>query len=337
MAGPTRISDVIVPETFNAYMMVSTTETADVFKSGIVQPNADMARNLSGGGYVFQTPFWNDLASTGSKIGSDDPAKILTPDKIGSSKLKFRRQFRTNAWSSADLASELAGDNPMTRIQSRVSEWWNRDFNSITIATLNGVINSNIANNSGDMVYNAGVGTGGSAPTAAISATHILNAKQTMGDKANELKMIMMHSRIFTNLQIANLIAYIPNSQGVVNIPTYLGYQVLVSDTCPVVASGNDFIYVSYLCAPGVLGWAEKPPAMPVETDRKPAQGNGAGIEELYTRRQFALHPNGFDWLDATVTDEFPTNAELELAGNWVRKYPERKHIPFVALRTLNG
>lgn len=333
----TRISDVIVPETFNAYMMVSTTEKADLFQSGIVTPNGDMAANLTGGGITFQTPFWNDLSNTGSKIGSDDPAKVLTPDKIGSSKMQFRRQFRTQAWSTADLASELAGANPLTAIQSRVSEWWNRDLNRITIATLNGVINSNIANNGGDMVYNAGVGVGGSAPTAAIGATAILEAKQTMGDKSEELKMIMMHSRVYTNLQIANLIAFIPNSQGVVNIPTYLGYRVLVSDTCPVVASGGNFIYVSYLCAPGVLGWAEKPPAIPVETDRKPAQGNGAGIEELYTRRQFGLHPNGFTWVETTVTDEFPTNAELELSGNWLRKYPERKHIPFVALRTLNG
>jgi len=333
----TRLSDVIVPDVFNAYMMVETTEKADVFKSGIVQPNAEMARNMTGGGVTFQTPFWNDLSNTGSKIGSDDPAQVLTPDKIGGSKLQFRRQFRTNAWSTADLAAELAGDDPMKRVVSRVSEWWARDMNRITIATLNGVINSNITNNAGDMVYNAGVGVGGATPTAAMSATAILNAKQTMGDKADMLTMIMMHSVVYTNLQILNLITFIPNSQGVVNIPTYLGYRVLVSDTCPVVASGANFVYVTYLCAPGVLGFCENPPAIPVETDRKPAQGNGAGVEELYTRRQFALHPNGFNWKEATVVGEFPTNAELELTGNWERKYPERKHIPFVAIRTLNG
>ena len=333
----TRIADVIVPDVFNTYMMIQTMEKAGVFRSGIIQPNAQMAANLTGGGTVFQTPFWKDLSDSGSDIASDNPAEVSTPDKITADKLKFRRQYRTKSWSTADLSAELAGSDPMNAIVSRVSDWWARDFNKITIATLNGVINSNIANDSGDMVYNAGVGVGGSAPTAAISATHILNAKQTMGDAADELKMIMMHSRIFTNLQIANLITFIPNSQGVTNIPTYLGYEVLVSDTCPVVASGSDFIYVSYLCAPGVLGWAEKPPAIPVETDRKPGQGNGSGVEELYTRRQFSLHPAGFNWKETTVVKDFPSNSELELATNWERKYPERKHIPFVALRTLNG
>jgi hypothetical protein len=333
----TRLTDVIVPEVFNAYMLVETMTKADIFKSGIVAMKDDMAGKLAGGGETFNTPFWTDLSNTGSKVASDNPATIMTLDKIAASKMQFRRQLRTNGWSTADLVQELAGDDPMKRIVSRVSEFWARDMNSISIATLNGVINSNILNNAGDMVYNAGVGTGIATPTAAISATAVLEAKQGMGDRANELRMIMMHSRVYTNLQIQNLITFIPNSEGKVVIPTYLGYQVLVSDTCPVVASGINFIYVSYLCAPGVLGYGESAPAIPVETFRQPAQGNGMGVEELYTRRQFALHPAGHTWKEITVVGDFPTNAELELAANWGRVYPERKQVPFVALRTLNG
>lgn len=332
-----RISDAIVPEVFGPHMLKETMEKADVFRSGLVVPDAGLAANLAGGGITFQAPVWNDLANTGSKIGSDDPSKIIIPDKINAFKMQSRRQLRTNAWSTMDLVAELAGDDPMKRIVSRVSDFWARDFNRVTIATLNGVINANIANNSGDMVYNAGVGTGGAVPTAAMSATAILEAKQTMGDKSEYVKVLMVHSRVYTNLQLANLITFIPNSRGEIVMPTYLGYQVMISDTLPVVQNGADFIYISYLAAPGILAFAESPPAIPVETERKAAVGNGTGAEELYTRRQFALHPLGHSWKETTVVDQFPSNSELELAGNWERKFPERKQVPFVAIRSKNG
>lgn len=118
----------------------------------------------------------------------------------------------------------------------------------------------------------------------------------------------------------------------------YLGYRVLVSDTLPKTAlGGGNYAYTSYLCAPGLLGFGESSPAKPVEIESKPAQGNGAGVETLYTRRQFAMQPLGHSWLEASVADEFPTNAELETASNWTRKFPERKQTPFVAIISLNG
>lgn len=333
-----RLSDVIVPDVFAAYMFKDTTVTPDVFASGIVVPDGEMTNNLSAGGRLFQTPYWGDLADTGSTVGTDNPADVITPEKIGTFKSQFVRQVRTKAWSTADLAGELAGSDPMNRIVSRVNAWWGREMNTLTLASINGVIAANIAQNAGDMVYSAGVGVGGANPTAALTATAILNAKQTMGDKASQLSVIMMHSVVFTGLQVQNLITYIPNSQGVVNIPTYLGYRVLVSDTMPVtLISAGNYAYTSFLCAPGVLGYAEKAMPIPVETDRKPDQGNGTGVEVLYTRRQFALHVKGFTWNDASVAGTFPTTAELSTAGNWTRRFPERKHIPFVAIKSLNG
>ena len=57
-----------------------------------------------------------------------------------------------------------------------------------------------------------------------------------------------------------------------------------------------------------------KPPAKPVETDNVPAAGDGAGVESLWTRRQFMIHPYGIKWTDTSVAGEFPSNAELRLA-----------------------
>jgi len=334
-----RLSDVIVPEVFNAYMLVETMVKAGVFRSGIVAANADLSAKLAAGGTTFQTPVWTDLADTGSSVATDNPADVITPDKMTAFKMQSRRMFRTKAWAAMDLVSELAGDKPMQRIVSRVSEWWARDFNAQAIAVLNGVINANIANNSADMVYSCGVGVSGSAPTAGLNAVSILEAKQTMGERADMLRTLMVHSRTYTNLQEQNLITFIPNARGEVSIPTYLGYELVVVDTLPVTAipSSSDYSYTSYLSAPGILAFGESAPAVPVETFRQPWVGMGSGDETLYTRRQFSFHPLGHNWKEASVAGSFPTNAELATAGNWERKFPERKQVPFVAIRSKNG
>lgn len=330
----TQIADVIVPEVFTAYMLKETMEKAGVFTSGLVVPDGHMAQLLSGGGRLFNHPFWNDLDNTGSTVVDDDPSHVITAAKITATKMQFVRQFRARAWSTADLSAELAGDNPMARIVSRVSAYWAREFNRLTVSTLNGLINDNVANNSGDMVYVAGVGVGGSTTaTDGITAEYILETKQTMGDAAESLEIIVMHSRIYTNLQQQQLIVFIPPARGEVKIPTYLGYRVVVSDTVPV----SGLQYTSYLTAPGVIGYAEKPPAKPVESYRLPLTGYGAGTESLVTRRQFGLHPYGFNWSDGSCAGEFPTTAELELDANWQRKYPERKQVPIAVLITTSA
>lgn len=168
----TRVSDVIVPELYDMYDRLATKEKATVFTSGLVVDVADISSKLAGGGEMWNTPMWNDLADTnGSSIASDNPAEELDTDKIDAIKQITRRQYRTKGWATADLTAHLAGDDPMQAIVARTAPWWAREMNRLTVATLNGVINSNIANNAGDMVFNVGVGVGTSAPTAALSNT----------------------------------------------------------------------------------------------------------------------------------------------------------------------
>jgi hypothetical protein len=325
-------------------MVNNTVEDADIFQSGIVVPDPEMARMLSGGGRLFNHPVWNDLEDTEPEVPTDNPADVMTPDKLGSFKHQFIRNYRTKGWSDADLSRELAGSDPMLRIQSRTSAWWNRYFNRMTVRTLTGIINDNIANDSSDMVLDitglGGTVTHGGATTSAsaVNAGAVLEAKQTLGDEATGLSVMIMHSRIYTNLQLQNLIAFIPNSRGEIVIPTYQGYRVLVSDAVPAVdVGGGDIHFTTYLCGEGIIGWAESPPDVPVAVEREELQGNGAGVETLVTRRQFSMHPVGFNFTDASVAGTFPTDAELESAANWDRVYPERKQIKIAALISLNG
>lgn len=335
----TRLTDVIVPEVFYPYMIKRTKEKAAIFQSGILVNDANMSSFLSGGGRTANVPFWKDLDNTESGIGSDDPAVVSTPGGITSGKDIAARHVRTRSWGSARLSGVLAGDDPMKAIGNLVADYWTRQFNTFLVATLHGVYLKNVAANSGDMVVDVGTDAVG-APTAAelVSAEAILTAKQTMGDAYDDLKVIIMHSVVFTNLQKQNLIDFIPDARGEVNFPSYLGYRVVVSDTAKTIVGTNRTKYVTYLIGADAICFNEQPMTTSpnVELDRKPEQGNGVGSDILFTRRQFVMHPYGISWLDASTADEFATNAELALAANWARVYAERKQIPIAYLLT-NG
>lgn len=334
----TRISDVIVPEIYYNYMTKDTTELYELFRSGILRSDAEMASKLAGGGRTFNVPFWKDLDNTEAGIASDDPAVLGVPGKLSSGKDIARRHVRTRGWSSADLAGLLAGSDPMQRIRERTNDYWNRQFQRMLVATLTGVSAANAASNGGDMIKDIGTdATGTPAATELINADAILDAKQTMGDAADALSVIVMHSVVYTRLQKLNLIDFIPDSEGRIKFKYYLGYQVIVDDGCRTVAGTNRVKYWAYLLGKGAFGWAESGSGMtPVEVWRDPAQGNGMGVETLWNRRQIAMHPYGIKFNDATVAGNFPTNAELALPANWTRVYDERKQIP-IAFLVTNG
>jgi hypothetical protein len=339
MPGPVRLSDVIVPEVFFPYMQEKTKERAAIFTSGILADDSRLSAFLAGGGRTANNPFWKDLSDSESDIGNDDPASVSVPEKIGTGKDVVVRQVRTKSWSTANLVADLAGADPMQAIADSVARYWERQFNAILVATLHGVYLDNVANDGGDMVNDIGTDAAG-VPSAAelVSAEAIIDTKQTMGDAAEDLRAIIMHSVVYSRLQKQNLIDFIPDSRGEIQFPTYLGYRVIVSDTAKRIAGTNRTEYITYLVGAGALAWHEASlrSSPMIEVEREALQGNGVGVDILISRRQFVLHPNGIKWTDTSVAGEFPTNAELAAASNWDRVFPERKQVP-IAFLVTNG
>lgn len=334
----TRLSDIIQPQVFAPYMIKDTKAKTAIFSSGILREDPRLAQFLAGGGLTVTVPFWNDLDNTDPLIATDQSSDLATVGKVVAGREVAIRNVRTRAWADADLTAELAGADPMQRIGSRVSAYWARAIQRHLVSMLTGVFASNV---NGDMRLSIAQDQNGS-PTAGnlISPEAILDAAQTMGDAKDSLTTIIMHSVVFTRLQKLNLIeVYIPKSEGQIAIPTYLGYKVVVDDSVRVVQGTTNqsrFFYSTYLVGKGAIAWAEHPVAVPVETRREPAQGNGAGVEQLYTRRQYILHPYGFRWTMPALAQQFPTNPDYANGASWDRAYPERKQIALAELVT-NG
>jgi hypothetical protein len=308
----TQIADVIVPEVFNPYVIQRTAELSALSQSGIISNDAQLDALASGGGNTINMPYWNDLTGADEVLSDSD---ALTPQKITAGQDVAVLHLRGKAWSTNDLAHILAGSDPMAAIGDLVAAYWARQRQSLLLSTLKGVFAA--ASMSGN-VHDISALTGGAE---VLSGNTFLDAQGKLGDAAEKLTAITMHSAAYVKLQKDNLIAFIPDSEGKVQIPTYMGRRVIVDDGSPV-ATG---VYTSYLFGAGAIGLGNGMAKVPTETDRDSL----AGDDILINRQSFVLHPRGVKWLGASVAGAAPTNTECENASNWSRVY-ENKNIRIV-------
>lgn len=335
-----QISDVVVPEIFAPYLQQLTEEKSRIIQSGVAVRDSEMDGLLAGGGITFNTPSWKDLDSddgTGADNVSTDTSGTSTPYKTGTSQEISVRLSRNGSWSTMDLSQALAGSDPMASIASRVSAWWVRRSQRMFISTITGVFADNAAAPTGadqhtqdDMTVDISGGAY-SAGVTDFSAEAFIDACTTLGDSAEDARVVFVHSVVYSRMQKNNLIDFIPDSQGVINIPTFLGREVIVDDGMP--ASGG--VYESWIFGAGTCRLGMGSPRVPVEVDRTPAAGNGGGQETLYSRLEWMLHPVGHAMIaDVSSTPGGPSNSVLAAAATWRRVFPERKMIKIARLIT---
>ena len=207
----TKLTDVIVPELFTQYVLEQTKEKSELINSGAIENNPQLDILVNGGGTTLKMPKWNDL--TGDSQVFSENADIET-DKITAHKEIAALLLRAKGWSAHDLSAALAGDDPMRRIAERVAAWWIRDEKRIVMSILKGVFAST------DMADHVLDETGTSGADTKISGKLVLDAKQLMGDAADDLTLIYMHSAVFTELQKQQLIAYRQPTDADIRIPT---------------------------------------------------------------------------------------------------------------------
>ena len=312
----TQIIDVVTPEVFDQYMEQYSKENSALIQSGVAVADSRVAANITAGGTLVHMPFWNDLSGDDEVLS--DSASLQT-DKITSGQDIGAVMYRGRGWSVNELAAVLSGSDPMGSLMNKIGAYWVRQEQKVLTSTLAGLFATGGA-------LTAGTTDHLNTTSAAIDASAVLDTKQLLGDAANQLSLLAMHSAVYTDLQKQNLIAFIPDSEGKVQIPTYLGYRVIVDDAL----APADGVYTTYLLAAGSFGRNSGTPAnlTSFEKDRDAAAGN----DRVFTRRAFTMHPYGVKFKSATVAGSTPSNAELATVGNWESVY-DSKNIGIVALQ----
>lgn len=333
----TRLTDVIIPEVYESYTAVNGPEKTAFFQSGVAVRNAMLDQKANSGGDQLNVPFWKDLdASVAPNLSSDNPASSATPQKVTAGKQIAQMAYLNQSYSAADLAGEIAGSSPMQHVRDRFGTYWMRQWQRRTLASLDGILADNVANDSGDMVNDIAIEDGAAATAANLfSRAAFTGAAFTLGDGFESIQAIGVHSVVYKRMVDNDDIDFIPDSQGQLTIPTFMGRRVIVDDGMTVEAgSTSGFKYTSVLFGAGALGYGEGTATVPVEVEREALQGDGGGVEYLVERKSWLVHPFGFA-VDATPTAASFSLAELRAAATWNRVV-ERKNVPLAFLVT-NG
>lgn len=320
----TKILDVVTPEVYNAYMQQLTAEKSAFVQSGIAISDERVSRNITEGGTLVNMPFWNDLNGEDEVLTDGD--KALETGKITSGKQIATVLYRGRAWSVNELAAVISGDDPLKALMDRIAAYWVRREQAVLLATLNGAF-ATALKDTHMLDISAGSGT-----AAKIGSNAILDTKQLLGDAADRISAIGLHSAVYTELQKQQLIEYVADANNPnIKIPFYLGYRIAaVDDSLPVEGSGAASVFTTYLFGSGAIGRNEGSPdkLTTFETDREKLKGNDLVI----TRRAMVMHPYGLKYTDTACEGVTPTNTELGTASNWAKVYDD-KNIGILALK----
>lgn len=338
-----QLSDIFDAVVFQDLPAVYDPTKTAFYESGVVVQNGLLNTLANAPGKTADLPFWNDLdPDDDPNLSTDDPSSSATPKNVDQSEQIARKAFLNQGWSAADLAVELAvGANAMEHIRARVDLYWTRQWQRRLIRTCNGLLADNEANHDDDMVYDASGATNDDV-TASTKFTrqNFTTAAFTMGDHYDALAAIAVHSVVYKTMVDNDDIDYIPDSQGNMTIPTFLGHRIIVDDNMPTTAAAGTGSadaaakYTSIIFGQGALGFGNGSPLNPVGVERQEAQGDGAGVETLWTRKTWILHPFGYK-VEANPSGNSYALNELDNAGTWTRVL-DRKLIPLAFLVT-NG
>lgn len=318
------LSQVIVPELFNPYVINRTKEKSAFFQSGIVASNAKYDALASQTAPTANMPFFEDLNGDSEAVveGQD-----LTPAKLGSQNDVAAIFRRAKMWYASDLDAALSGLDPMKAVGERVASFWARDMQHELIQILAGVFGAATMK---DNILDISALEGAAANW---TANAFIDAEEKLGDAKTDLTAVVMHSATEAYLRKQNLIQTVQPSSDVA-FGLYQGKRVIVDDGCPV-SSG---VYTTYLFGDGAVAYGNGSPVgfVPTEIDRD--KKKGSGVDYLINRRTSILHPIGVAWTGASVANTVsgPTRAEFAKAANWKRVY-EPKQIRIVAFKHKLG
>jgi len=333
----TGIADIIIPTQFEQYAIERTAELSRFGQCGIIESSPLFDELARGGGRTVEMPFWKDLSAT-RQLLSDSAS--LTVNKITSDKDIARIHNDAQSWSVNHLAKQIAGDDPMQAILELVAEYWARTDEGLVVSCLKGIFAA--ATMSGNLLAIHSESVAGQSASTRLNGATFVDATLKLGDAADRLTVVAMHSATEAALRKLDLIDFLPDSEGKERLRTFQGRRVVVDDSLPTRAGTTDgVVYTTYLFGPGAFARGVAP------LDSAPLQG-GIGTEGvemfrdalasdtgLINRRRYILHPRGVRFTSASVAGDSPTNAELETGANWTRVF-ENKNVRIVAVTHNN-
>ena len=311
------------PDVFTDYIQEADPVHTSIINSGVLRVAPEISAVLTDKNNVFTVPNYTPLTGEAKNYdGETDntPVEVAAAQQTG---MAFRRMA---AWKDQDFTRELTGADPLGDVARKVAYYQQKNNQKDLLSIIDGVLSVD-AMSSHVKDITASKGSGSTAtPTAEnrLSADTFLDAAQeALGDNFDDLTMVAMHSRVYTNLlklQLVNNIATTPDaySRGVQFGLLLNKYLVMVDDSLTTGTKDSVATYTTYLLGEGSIATARNVRIdRPNYVDYDP-ESNG-GVNKLYTKWGMAMHPLGMSLAVSKIAKNSPTRVELGAKANWTK------------------
>ena len=193
---PTTIADLqIVPSKFSEYILEEATKKSALVRSGVavaVPQVSELINGMPRGGNMLTIPFYKPLDGEDEVFGEEE----MSVDKVETGAMDATLLVRQKAWGDTDLARVMGGADPLGAIGSMVGDYWTEREQVALLSVLEGLFSgSSAALKDHILDVSAVEGT-----DCIIGVDNTLDAKQLMGDAADKLGVVFMHSATYTAL-----------------------------------------------------------------------------------------------------------------------------------------
>ena len=292
-----------------------------LLNSGAMVESSEIASMIAGGGNYFTIPFYKDI--DGEEVNYDGKTDIPTDDTEDGAQSGVV-YGRAKGWKSTIFVNDFTGADPMGNILARINKWKGKKVQARLIQILDAVLGVTGADKFADW-ENHKMDIASATATVTdenkIGLTTLRDlAVQSLGDKADDFALAVMHSKVANDLAKFNVLEFFKynDARGQeldVRVARNGNMTVLICDEVPHVAgTGGAIEYTTYALGRGVLLHANAPVEKPSDVSYDPAK-NG-GTEMLYTRYRESIHPNGFSFGMENLPVS-PTDAQLADSDNW--------------------
>ncbi|GAB6066020.1 hypothetical protein JCM9492_11120 [Aquifex pyrophilus] len=317
----------LIPEVVSEIAVSVVVEKTALVQSGVAVP--DYGRiDLTKGGDTIRIPFIPDFTGDAEVLQEGTaltPAGFTAGEDVG---VVCRRG---KAWAYTTIAEIASGKDINQIIGERLGRFWAKVYDKSLLSVLKGALPNTHKNDVSQQEYGQ--------PDITIDLNKIIDTLQLLGDNADNVEVVVMHSKVYTDLLKANLVQF-PNSQTTDQLirqgefGTILGRRIIVSDATTVEAytlddgSGNTetrYRYYTYFCQPGAMYFAFQREVMTEQDKDILAQQN-----YLVSQAHYVPHLKGVKWNSTTLN---PPDTELANPANWQKVWDD-KAIRVVALIT---
>ena len=335
-AGGTRLQDLVARPEFLAYQREDIYNNCKWVQSGAVVRNS--ALDARAGGVKVQVPFFKPITPTEVVIEDNSTwgaGGYVAPERITAGDQVMPILHRTFAYASSDLAAMGSGTDPLAAVRSYITKAVNKLRTTTLINQLNGVFGTALAGNALDVSQ----ATAGAAEANFLSAANVIRAKHLLGERADELSIIAMHSDVYAYLQAVGALTFstsaLSTGGGITwggggvgltsdAVANFMGLRVVVDDMlAPTVNAGGADQYPVYIMTAGAVAEGVQQD-LRLESDR-----NILSLQDvLQCNYHYGFHVMGTKYGGA----DNPDNTVLATAGSWTLAYTERKMCDVVRL-----